>query len=101
MSHRIVLRASALSDLRDAISWYERCRPGLGFRFHAAVQRVFDVIAGAPGLFPLIHRDVRRALVRPFPYRVLYRIQPDAVYIVGVLHCRRDPDRFTARLEEE
>jgi plasmid stabilization system protein ParE len=30
-------------------------------------------------------------LVRRFPYAVFYRIDPDAIRLVAVLHCRMDP----------
>ena len=33
----------------------------------------------------------RRHLMKTFPYLLIYRVEPDAVWIVGVVHEKRDP----------
>ncbi len=87
----IVFRPAARQDLLGVCAWYEQRRPGLGDHFEAAVERTLDMISGAPASFPTVHRDVRRALVRPFPYGVFYRIRGEAVHVLAVMHGRRDP----------
>jgi len=42
-------------------------------------------------------REVRRVVVRGFPYALLYQLEPTAV-IIGVAHERRDPQRWIERV---
>jgi hypothetical protein len=39
----------------------------------------------------------RRALMRTFPYIVLFRDLADEIVVLGVMHASRDPDRFERR----
>ena len=54
-------------------AWYEQRRPGLGVDFVAQIQEVFDRISTTPELYVQICRDVRRRVVRCFPYSVFYK----------------------------
>ena len=93
----LVLRPAAASDLDEAFFWYESQRAGLGEEFLVAVTRVMKVLAESPLQSPIVHRQTRRALVRRFPYSVLYRIVGSNVVVVGCFHGSRDPRRWRNR----
>lgn len=82
--------SAASADLVAAHDWYEQHAPGLGKEFVRMVDAAIAGLARQPELFPPIHRGLRRALVRRFPYAVFYRIDPDAARIVAVLHAKMD-----------
>jgi hypothetical protein len=63
----IRIAAVAIDELRDAESWYEGRGPGLGERLVLAVDRVLEAIAERPSRFPVVHRDIPRALARRSP----------------------------------
>lgn len=85
------LRPAAIADLDDARQWYRRIDAWLAERFEEAVARTFDRIRERPGMFAEVHRDVRRVLLRSFPYAVYYRRIGDEVVVVAVLHLKRHP----------
>jgi plasmid stabilization system protein ParE len=87
----LVVRAAAAADIEDAYRWYQAARPGLGDEFLSAVRTTVDRILEAPGQYPVIHRHTRRALVRRFPYSLLYRVEAQHVLIVACFHAKRDP----------
>ena len=91
---QLVVRPAAAADIEDAVDWYERQREGLGTEFLEAVYLALESIAQNPQRAPLIHRDVRRALLRRFPYGIYYRVYPDLVVVVACMHGRRDPKRW-------
>jgi hypothetical protein len=62
------IAAVAADEVRGARDWYERRAPGLGKRFINAVDHVLGGVAERPQRYPLVHRDIRRAMARPFPY---------------------------------
>jgi plasmid stabilization system protein ParE len=96
MSLPVVLTADAEAEFDDAADWYER-QARLGLAFTAAVRDVLTRIAGAPLLHQVVYKDIRRGLVRRFPYSVFYRVDPDRITVIAVFNNRRDPAVWQAR----
>ncbi len=97
MSLPVVTRPVAKAEIEAAYRWYERKRNGLGEEFLQAVDRVVGIIAEYPEGFSVVHRDIRRAILKRFPYSVLYRVKSDHVIVVGCFHSKRNPKAWQAR----
>ena len=97
MTPRVLLRPEARADLRDARDWYERQSPGLGSEFLRAVESVIATIQRAPAFYPAVEAPVRRAVLRRFPYQVIYALEGDEVVVLACLHHRRDPTVWRSR----
>jgi len=97
VTRHVTVRPEAAADIEDAYHWYERARTGLGEESLAAVREGLDRAVEQPERFPLVHRDVRRALLRKFPYSLLYRVEPAEILPVAVFHAKRDPRVWRAR----
>ena len=94
----LYIAALAEDELREARDWCEAQGLGLGRRFVGAVDSMFVVaIQENPLQFPIVHRDIRRAIVRRFPYGVFFRDQADEILVVGVVHLHRHPDTWKRR----
>lgn len=94
---RIKILSGAAEDLRQGYSFYESWSPGLGTYFLDTLFSDIDSLAYFGG----IHRMVlghHRMLSKRFPFAVYYRVVEDAVLILAVLDCRRDPGRTQERL---
>jgi toxin ParE1/3/4 len=63
----------------------------LGADFVFRVQEVLDRISVMPRIHPIVHQNVRRGVVKKFPYVVLYQVEDDRLVIVSVFHSSRDP----------
>lgn len=94
---QVVVRQEAETDLQSAFDWYEARRVGLGLAFREAVDRTIARIAESPRAFPVRYRDLRRALVRRFPYAVYYRAYDDVVAITAVVHGSRHERMWKSR----
>jgi plasmid stabilization system protein ParE len=94
---KLLLRPAAAADLDEAYLWYETQQDGLGDEFLAAVIRVLDLVAESPRLYPIVHRDTRRALVKRFPYSILYRLIGDNAVVVSFFQGSRDPKKWQER----
>jgi plasmid stabilization system protein ParE len=97
MSREIILRPEAETELAEAFEWYEERVPGLGSEFLLAVDAVFRCIIRNPQMYPVIHKAMRRALVRRFPYQVLFVIETNRVVVLAVFHVKRNPKRWQER----
>ncbi len=94
MTH-LVLLPSAEAHIRAAHAWYEEQRPGLGDEFLDELHRAFAAIERTPQSYPIVHRHVRRSLVRRFPYAVYFVVLDDElVHVMAVWHGRRAPISF-------
>lgn len=97
MSFRLVIRRDAEADLNDAYAWYEEQRIGLGEVFLDTVEAALTDIAANPKLHPVVHQEVRRALIRRFPFGIHYLVEDDAVVVLAVFHASRDPKHWQGR----
>jgi plasmid stabilization system protein ParE len=94
----IQVRRAAELDIAEAHVWYEKQRQGLGAEFHFEVSRVFLLLEQTPLIYPVLYRDVRRALVHRFPYLLWYRVVDESVTVLACTHVRKDPEKVTRRL---
>jgi plasmid stabilization system protein ParE len=83
----------ASDELTAAIRWYEERRSGLGGDFHDAVARTIELIRTHPeiGVTRKGRLPSRQLRVTGFPYKIVYRIRDDDIYVVAVAHSSRRP----------
>jgi hypothetical protein len=69
------LTPEAELDLIEAIRWYDERDQELGDDFLRCVYQCVGSLERNPRLYPIVHRQMIRALVRRFPYQILYEIE--------------------------
>ncbi len=94
---RLIIRPEAEADIQEAYHWYETQREGLGSDFLLCVEDGLEKIKKNPEMYPVMHRNVRRLLIRRFPYGIFYIAQQDVATILAVFHGRRDPGQWKSR----
>lgn len=98
MTRHLVLSTLALADLAAARDWYNDLRPGLGDDLLLCIEHVLARIIETLGAFPEYLPDVRRAVVRRFPYGVFFRVRPSRIEVEALFHFRSDPARLPLRI---
>jgi len=88
----------ASEELRAAAEYYDAQSVGLGRELVIQVRRLCRMIAESPKVGRSVRPELRRRLVRRFPYSVLYSIENDEVLIVAVAHHRRAPGYWRNRI---
>jgi plasmid stabilization system protein ParE len=91
------LTREAEIDLAEAVDYYEAQLSGLGHEFVAAVEQQLERIVENPAMYQVLHRGVRRAVMRRFPYGVFYLVE-EAVVVLAIEHQARDPEHWKQRL---
>ena len=101
MSATPAIRASAIRDLHQAAKWYEAESEGLGEAFVQEVDQAITAACLMPLRFPKLHRDIRRSLVKRFPFGVYFRhdAESDELIVLAIMHLRRAPKRWRVREE--
>ena len=94
----VIFTPHARAELIDAQEWYENEVPGLGRRFRAEVEAVIELASANPRQFPVIHKSIRRALLRRFPYAMMFVIEADeSLTVIACFHGSRDPAHWRER----
>jgi plasmid stabilization system protein ParE len=93
----VLFRPEAATELAEAWDWYESRREGLGAEFGTCIEAAISHAARSPDANPRVHGEVRRALVRRFPYGVFYVVEGQALLVLAVAHARRQPGYWLAR----
>ena len=87
----------AEAEFNEAIEYYEEIEPGLGYDFALEVYSAIQRAVAFPKAWPVIEGEIRRSLVKRFPYGVVYCEETDGIYIAAVMHLHRHPDYWKHR----
>lgn len=98
MNYEVLIRPEAEADIGEAYHWYEEQNEGLGEEFLRAIDACLAAVQRVPMAYSPIHKHVRRALLRRFPYGLFYFIEADRIIILGCFHVRRNPKQWQERL---
>ena len=96
-----VFHPDAALEFEEAVRYYRARGRVLGDRFAAEVRIAIRRIIETPERWRVLEEDVRRCMVRVFPYSVLYTIEPDFILIVAVMHAKRQPGYWRYRVGPE
>ena len=97
MIKTIRLLPPAEQEMFDAARYYELQSSRLGQDFLDKVELALRDLVSSSAQWPIIQDDIRRCLIRRFPYSLLYRIDLEEVVILAVMHQRRHPSYWRAR----
>lgn len=92
---------AAEQEYSEAIDYYEEREPGLGLEFAAEVVSVVERILAHPVAWPVVQPGMRRALLRRYPYGVVYAVSNESILILAVMHLHRSPGYWLPRTERE
>jgi plasmid stabilization system protein ParE len=93
---------AARDDVREATAWYAARDPSAARRFVSAVDVAIDRIAESPSDLPLLETwtgdvTIRRLILRPFPYVIVFEEFSDEVVVWCVTHTSRRPQHWQHR----
>jgi plasmid stabilization system protein ParE len=96
---KIKLLSSALDDLSEGRSFYEKQGEDLGEYFFDSLFSDIDSLTLYGGIHPKFF-GYHRMLSKRFPYAIYYKLEEGSVVVVGrVLDLRRDPKKIRQSLK--
>jgi plasmid stabilization system protein ParE len=94
---RIDYHPEAIAELNDATDWYLARSPRSAARFVDNVDAALNKINADPLRFPVIESQFRACSVERFPYQIIYRVDPDRLFIMAIAHAKRRPGYWRNR----
>jgi plasmid stabilization system protein ParE len=101
VTRRLTILPQAELDVWDAAAWFEGRRTGLGDEFLDELDAILRRVIASPFQFPKIKDNMRRGLLRRFPYPVYFGVTKEAVELIAVLHQHRNPRAWETRIIAE
>lgn len=86
---RVVYHRLAAAELIESARFYDQRRARLGDEFLTAVGAVLEIIRTQPELGRRGLHGTFSFRTKRFPFRVVYELQPDRIWIVAVAHLSR------------
>ena len=97
MKRSFFIHAEAEREVQEAFDWYEAQSLGLGAEFLRAADACVAAIQRNPYIYPAVHGQTRRAILRKFPYALFYLIEERRIIVLACFHSRRNPRDWERR----
>ncbi len=95
-----VFHPEAETEFNQSIQYYEEITPRLGYDFAMEVYATIQRSIALPKSWPILSGDIRRSLVRRFPYGILYSEEANEIFIIAVMNLHRHPDYWKQRKKQ-
>lgn len=99
MTH-VVFLPEAEQEMLEASLYYQSKASGLGVDFLSEVERAVKSIAESPNTWPILEGELRRRLVRRFPFGILYKVESEEIVVIAVAHLRKKPGYWKERIQK-
>ena len=97
MSNMVRFHPEAEKEFRESILWYSRQQRGLELEFVLSIDETIERIKKNPEQFPQVYKHLRRAIVKKFPFILLFEIALPDINIIAVFHSKRNPRSIIKR----
>ncbi len=87
----------AEKELEEAETYYDNIREELGNRFRAETEMAISRILDFPNAWQRLSQNTRRRALKTFLYGIVYRVKPDEIRILAVMHLHREPNYWKSR----
>jgi toxin ParE1/3/4 len=97
VSVRVLFSPEARQEFEEAEQYYNLQVPKLGDEFRKEVRAALPRLQAWPLSCPVERGDIRRLTLSRFPYKLLYSVEADHIYIIAVAHQHREPAYWIER----
>ncbi len=99
ITRQIIVRPEAEAEVQQAFDWYQEQSEGLGLEFLWAIEACLSGVTRNPFAYTVVKvPNVRRAVVRRFPYALFYLADNEAIVVIAVFNVKRQPIDWLQRI---
>jgi plasmid stabilization system protein ParE len=96
VTRRIIVRPEAEQEVQQAFDWYQEQSEGLGHEFLRATEACLSGVTRNPFAYTVAEvPNVRRALLRRFPYALFYVVDNESIVVLAVFNVKPQPIDWT------
>ena len=86
-----IFHPEAAEELYAAVRQYSAIEPALAVDFESKVEECLVLALSYPSMWREVQRGIRRALIRRFPFGIIYAYDDDVFYVLAVMHLHAKP----------
>ena len=90
----------AAEELYAAVRQYSAIEPALAVDFESKVEECLVLALSYPSMWREVQRGIRRALIRRFPFGIIYAYDDDVFYVLAVMHLHAKPGYWKRRKKD-
>jgi toxin ParE1/3/4 len=94
----VAFHPEAEAELAYALDYYTERRSQLGIEFVVAVEQALRFVRENPAAGTPVREDLKRWLLRRFPYYVLFREGDHQLFILAIAHQKQKPEYWADRV---
>lgn len=91
--YKLVIQQEAEQEIDIAYNYYESKQEDLGERFLDSLDNCFNSITKQPKIFQKVYKKQRQAIVRTFPFVILYQLSDNEIIVYAVFNTNQDPNK--------
>jgi toxin ParE1/3/4 len=91
---KVRFSSAANGDVRRTLEYYaNEAGADVAMDFHSELRATIDRIKQWPKSFPLVHDELRPAILKKFPYQIIYKIESTkTISVYAIRHHKQHPD---------
>lgn len=98
--YKIELSSEAEDDFEKSYEFYATENEKTADNYYKEVDNSLKKIANSPQLYPKVHRNVRKYVIKKFPFIIYYKVTNLVIRIIAIFHASRNPEIWKNRTEE-
>jgi plasmid stabilization system protein ParE len=95
MTYVVDFSPLARLELLQAEEWYSQENIQKADAFFADVARTEQFLQNNPYLYAKVEGEIRRAVLKRFPYALFYTVDNETVTVLSCFHQSREPLKFS------
>ena len=90
MRYALLVEEAAEDEITEIGNWYQRQQKGLGVDFLIKLGDALDLIRHRPFSFPEVEPEIRRVIMKKYPYVIYFAVLGKRISVLRVRHTSRD-----------
>ena len=99
MEYKIIISTAAENDTKEAYLYYEQEQPALGERFLTELTEFYLKLQQHPTYYSFVsgEKTIRAVSLKIFPFKIIFQIEGQEIYVFAIHHFRKLPNQFLKR----
>ncbi len=97
--YKLILLNEAEIEMQQAYDWYEEKSIGLGDDFMLCIDSKMQAILRTPLIYQKVYKNIRRAVIRRFPYCIFFIKEDNVIQILSIFHAHKNPMTFRNKIK--
>ena len=95
-----IFHPEAVREFHAAVRQYTDIDPALGTDFESKVEECLLLALSYPNMWREVQKGIRRALIRRFPFGIIYACDDEVFYVLAVMHLHAKPGYWKKRKKD-